>query len=100
MVVLRCYEAYLADAEMLRGQVVLVGVSVGGDLLPLNVTMLRSAHIVVQHDLDGDQHGRGEYKKQSDRVERRIEGDHDGLTDHGSVQQANGSLAGRGIHPS
>ena len=86
--------------EVLRGPVAVVRVRDAGDLRLLDMGMLRSVHISVQHDLDGDQHGRGEYKEQSNRIERCVEGDHGGLIDHDPVQQADGSPAGEGVHSS
>src|SRR5262249_44993431 len=42
---------------------------------------LRRVHISVQPDLDSDQHWRGEYKEQGNRIERRVEGDYGRLID-------------------
>jgi hypothetical protein len=62
-----------------------------------------SAHspVPVESDLDGDQHGRGGYKKQGDCIEGRVEGDHGGLTNDDPVQQVRASPAGHhGVHSS
>ena len=50
--------------------------------------------VSVESDLDGHQHRRGDDEKQSDCIERGVEGDHGGLTRDGSAQQADSNPAG------